>query len=61
MLEAGPALHQLQHARHSVGPVIVQSEYSSHLSCGVPRWYEASPPSPDAGPALNQRLCRRQH
>ena len=41
--------------------IIVSSKYSSHLRCCVPRWYNAGPPSPDAGPALNQRLCRREH
>ena len=44
----------LQHARHSVGPIIVPSEYSTHQCCCVPRWYSSGPPSPDAGQALHQ-------
>ena len=41
------------------GPIIVSSEYSPHQCFGVPCWYNASPPSPDAGPASHQRLCGR--
>ena len=48
-------------SRHSVDPIIVPSEHSSHLRCCVPRWYDAGPPPPDADPAPNQQFCRRQH
>ena len=59
--DAGPTSRQLQQARHSVGPIIVPSEYSPHQCFGVPCWYNAGPPSPspDAGPASHQRLCER--
>ena len=57
--DAWPASRQLQQARHSVGPIIVPSEYSPHQCFGVPCWYNAGPPSPDAGPASHQRWCKR--
>ena len=38
----------------SVGPIIVPSEYSPHQCFGVPCWYNAGPPSPDAGAASHQ-------
>ena len=40
--DAGPASRQLQHAGHSAGPIIVPSEYSTHLRWLIPRWYDAA-------------------
>ena len=45
-------LHRANYNKQdSVGPIIVPSEYSPHQCFSVPCWYNAGPPSPDAGPA----------